>query len=72
MIHRDYHKQGLGQKITEYRLRLMHNKYPHLDHRVETSQHTVGFYESMGFKTEHIIPDGFAKGLDKYEMIRVK
>lgn len=68
MVHSRHHRQGLGKAFTLYRLRLLKSAYPGAAIRIETSQHTEAFYKKMGFRTEHIIPDGFASGLDKYLM----
>lgn len=68
MVHSDLHKQGIGKLLTEYRIELLKEKYPNKAHKVDTSQHTAAFYVKRGFKTIEIIPDGFAKGLDKYVM----
>lgn len=68
MVHSHHHRQGLGKAFMLYRLRLLKSAYPGAAIRIETSQHTEAFYKKMGFRTEHIIPDGFANGLDKYLM----
>ena len=36
---------------------------------IDTSQHTVPFYERMGFRTTSVMRDGYAPGLDRCEMI---
>lgn len=68
MVHVDQHKTGIGKLLTEYRLDLLKEVYPGKVYKVDTSQHTAGFYLKRGFKTVEVIPDGFAKGIDKYVM----
>ncbi len=35
---------------------------------LNTSQHTAGFYESLGFHKIEVIRDGYGPGLDRCEM----
>ena len=37
--------------------------------RLDTSQHTYGFFEKFGFNTEWTKAEGYGDGLDKYEML---
>lgn len=68
MVHRSFHKKGYGKQLTLFRIEKLMEQFPEVLHKVDTSQHTFGFYESLGFKTMAIIKDGFAPGLDKYVM----
>ncbi len=68
MVHNSFHKMGYGKQLTLYRLEKLMIQFPDVTHKVETSQHTFGFYQLMGFKTVDIVKDGFAPGLDKYVM----
>ncbi len=68
MVHRNFHKKGYGKQLTMFRIEKLNHEFPDITHKVETSQHTFGFYELMGFKTTDIVKDGFANGLDKYVM----
>jgi N-acetylglutamate synthase-like GNAT family acetyltransferase len=68
MIHPKKHKQGFGKALTTFRINKLRKNYPDYRIFVATSQHTVGFYENFGFVTGLITKDGFAPGLDKYEM----
>jgi len=69
MIHHDFHKQGLGQILFRFRLDEIKKTYPRNDISLCTSQHTFRFYERFGFKVTKITNDGFAKGIDKYDML---
>jgi predicted N-acetyltransferase YhbS len=68
MVHPSKHKQGFGKVLTTFRINKLKKKYAEYEIIVVTSQHTVGFYENFGFVTGQITKDGFAPGLDKYEM----
>ncbi|MEJ2205260.1 MAG: GNAT family N-acetyltransferase [Gemmatimonadota bacterium] len=68
MVRRDLHGLGLGRALA--RLRLGALRADPRARRVElnTSQHTVGFYEAMGFRTLAVQPDGYGPGLDRCQM----
>lgn len=69
MVRRDFHGKGVGRLLTSERLRKA-RELPEV-HRVviDTSQHTKGFYEKLGFTTVNITADGYEPGLDRYDMI---
>ncbi len=69
MVDPDFQGQGIGRRLTQFRVSVLKSNYSQYDLLVSTSQHTVGFYEQMGYRTVKVIPNGFAEGLDKYEMI---
>ncbi|MDR6783713.1 putative GNAT family N-acyltransferase [Pedobacter africanus] len=68
MVHIAEHKNGIGKLLTVYRINLLKEIYPGKVYKVDTSQHTEGFYLKRGFQTIAVVPDGFAKGIDKYVM----
>jgi GNAT superfamily N-acetyltransferase len=68
MVHAEHHLKGIGKLFTQYRIDLLKKVYPGKNYKIDTSQHTAGFYEKNGFKTVGIVPDGFGKGIDKYMM----
>ncbi len=68
MVHNDYHQKGLGFALTDFRLKLLKEKYPQSIPTINTSQYTYPFYQKLGFVTHKITKDGFGKGLDDYEM----
>ncbi len=70
MIHRDFHKQGFGEKLLQFRLDAIRESYPEHKILLDTSQRTYGFFERFGFVVTKITPDGFAEGIDKYDMVR--
>ena len=71
MVDRNYHKNGFGRRLTEYRIRKITTKYPKSDILLNTSQYTFKFYEKFGFKITKITKDYYALGLDRYDMIKV-
>ena len=62
------HGTGLGRLLTEQRIRRVVEDGLATEVALNTSQHTVGFYERFGFHTERVTPDGFAPGLDRCDM----
>jgi len=36
---------------------------------LNTSQHTQGFYARFGFEAEKVTPDGYAPGIDRWDMV---
>lgn len=68
MVRRDLHGQGLGVALLRLRLDALRAD-PRVGHvELNTSQHTVGFYEALGFRTVGVESDGYAPGLDRCEM----
>lgn len=63
-----YHRKGIGKLLTAFRIALLKKRYPDKTLKIETSQHTAGFYEKNGFSIVDILPDGFGQGIDKYTM----
>lgn len=68
MVRADLHGDGLGKLLTETRLRDAAADPRVKTVSINTSQHTAGFYERLGFHTLEVIPDGYAPGLDRCEM----
>lgn len=69
MVDRTCHGQGLGRALTEARLRVAATKPGLRRIRLDTSQHTQGFYARFGFRTLSVTPDGYGPGLDRWDMI---
>ena len=68
MVHPNHQKSGIGARLTEFRLREI-ARTPFVDIVVmDTSQHTVGFFERFGFSATSVEPDSYAAGLHRYNM----
>lgn len=68
MVDQAWHRQGLGSRLTDERLKLARSSAVVATVVLATSQHTRSFYERYGFRVVKITPDGFAAGLDRYDM----
>ena len=68
MVHHAHHRRGIGGHLTRLRLDAARED-PRVDSLIlNTSQHTRGFYEKLGFVVEKHVIDGFAPGLDRCDM----
>lgn len=70
MVRRDLHGRGLGRHLAERRIARAVTDPRVAEIALNTSQHTVGFYERLGFVTLSVESDGYAPGLDRCEMRR--
>jgi len=68
MVDRAFHGRGLGTCLTQARLELARAIPDLAELTLATSQHTRGFYEGFGFVATKVTPDGFAAGLDRWDM----
>lgn len=69
MVARGLHGVGLGSLLTAARLKSA-RAIPGVEQvRLDTSQHTQGFYQRFGFVVEGIVPDGYGPGLDRWHML---
>lgn len=69
MVDRARHRQGLGHALTRARLKAVTAIPGVLRVRLDTSQHTQGFYARYGFRAVAVTPDGYAPGLDRWDMV---
>lgn len=68
MVRRELHGRGLGRRLTVVRVDAV-MRDPRVDEvRLHTSQHTVGFYERLGFETVEVRADEYAPGLHRCDM----
>ncbi|MCJ8278135.1 MAG: GNAT family N-acetyltransferase [Bdellovibrionales bacterium] len=67
MIDKIHHKNGFGRELSAYRIDVM-VKSGVKKVLMNTSKHSLGFYEKLGFTVTKIIKDGFSKGLDQYDL----
>jgi GNAT superfamily N-acetyltransferase len=68
MVHREHHGTGLGRFLLNERLARIRADLSIKAVALNTSQHTTGFYERIGFVIQHIERDGYAPGVDLCEM----
>ncbi len=68
MVHASQHGTGLGKRLLLERLSLISQHEPVTSIVLDTSQHTFGFFEKLGFVTKNITNDGYAPGLHRYDM----
>ena len=69
MVRRDLHGQGLGTRLTVFRLERLRARPEVRQVRLDTSQHTETFYARQGFVVIQRTADGFAPGLDEVKMV---
>ena len=69
MVDRVLQRSGLGSRLTEARLRAARSVPGVMQVRLDTSQHTQGFYARFGFQVIAIRKDGYAPELDRWDML---
>ncbi len=68
MVHRRWHRKGVGRLLLEARIaRLWAQEVTQI--RVHTSQHSAGFFRQAGFAAITVTPDGFGPGIDRVTML---
>ena len=68
MVDRARHGRGIGSMLLRERLRRIEAHPTASAVILNTSQHTRGFYENLGFALRHLVADGYAPGLDRADM----
>jgi len=68
MVDSLYHQRGFGAVLTEFRLTELQRKPDIHKIRLESSQHSVSFYQQRGFVIVLRCPDGFGPGIDCVSM----
>lgn len=68
MVHREYHSSGYGTALTDYRINKLKKNADVGVVKIETSQHTKGFYQNKGFVVTAVTKDGFGAGIDSVAM----
>ena len=63
-IHPDYQGAGVGKELALYRIERIRESGRAKTILVETSQHSFGFYEKLGFKLLSTQKDYWAPGID--------
>ncbi len=68
MVERNRHGQGLGTLLFNFRL-VEIRKAKAVALKMDTNQHSLGFYLRLGFKIQSKIPNGYAEGLDRFDLL---
>jgi ribosomal-protein-alanine N-acetyltransferase len=68
LIHPDHQGEGVGGKLTQFRLAEIRNKFPVKEIQVRTSQLVYKFYEKQGFAVQNIEENFWAPGYHLYDM----
>jgi [ribosomal protein S18]-alanine N-acetyltransferase len=66
MVHHSQH--GAGKRLLLERLNFIGQHGEATSVVLDTSQHTFGFFEKLGFVTQKTTVDGYALGLHRYDM----
>lgn len=72
MINRNFHHQGYGTALYNYRRELILKLKPNALISLGTSQHTYAFFEKMGFQITKITEKGYGEFIHKYDMQVIK
>jgi GNAT superfamily N-acetyltransferase len=70
MVAAPFHQQGFGRTLLDARLQALSKLRGVREVRINTSQHTRGFFERFGFVVTEIEQDGFGPGLHRCAMSR--
>jgi N-acetylglutamate synthase-like GNAT family acetyltransferase len=69
LIHKDYHKKGLGKKLLLYRMEQIKKLSPEYSIIIDTTQYAYTFFEKFGFYTTKITSNYYAIGMHRYDML---
>lgn len=70
MVHNDFHKQGLGLKLLDYRINHIIQHHPERRIALSTTQDIAPFFEKYGFIITQVKPRYYSSTLDRVEMER--
>lgn len=71
MVHNTLHRQGVGRFLLFARLQRICGEPEVTKVLINTSQHSYGFFQKVGFVVEAIREHGFAVDLHEYKMVLV-
>ena len=69
MVRGDLHRQGVGTFLLLERLKVIFHENPAAKVIIDTSQHSQSFFARFGFKSTQLIPDYYAPGLHRVDMV---
>lgn len=70
MVRRDLHKNGVGRLLLFSGIRRLPALGDPTMLRLHTTPQIAGFFRKLGFHEVERVPDGFAPGLDRVEMLK--
>jgi ribosomal protein S18 acetylase RimI-like enzyme len=69
MVQKELHRQGVGRFLLRERIAHLKAHQPHLrEIHMNTSQHSVSFFEREGFRATNVKMNGFAPGSHEYHL----
>lgn len=68
MVHQSFHRQGIGQKLLNFRIHQIQKQEPKVRIVLDTTQHSYRFFQKLGFTVTKITHNYYAPGLDRYDM----
>lgn len=68
MVSRAHHHAKMGTALLAWRVDLVFSQPDIAEIRIDTSQHTAGFFARHGFQTTRQTADGFGVGIDQVSM----
>lgn len=68
IVHPAWQGQGIGRRLSEYRIQQIREAEGGTVILVRTSQHVYRFYERLGFVLQAVVKDYWAAGYDLYQM----
>jgi predicted GNAT family N-acyltransferase len=69
MVHKEYHRHGIGKKLLIHRLDKIQELYPEANILLDTTQYSYPFFEKYGFVITGYKVDGYAIGMHRYDMV---
>lgn len=69
MIHREFHKRGLGTQLLMYRLKKIREHYGDVPVHLHTTQYTSSFFQQHGFHSVKTTVNGFGYNLNAIQMV---
>lgn len=68
MVSRSNHRAGVGSLLLQHRINHVKKSLGSIPIKLDTSQHTAGFFKKFGFEIEEEEENGFGSGLHKVSM----
>lgn len=66
MVDPEYQRQGIGRKLTEFRIKQICKAFPGTPCFIQTTKHAAGFYTKLGFTLKEVKRNRSTEGQDWY------